>query len=57
MYFTPQFLSRVDHPSDERLVVSKEAFNPDMVRIGEEVAAKSHLLVVSLVRNCESSIP
>jgi hypothetical protein len=28
-----------------------------MVRIGEEVAAKSHLLVVSLVRNCESSIP
>lgn len=57
VYFTNQFLKRVDHRTDERLVVPKNAFDPDMVKIGEEMAQRSHLLVVSLVRNCESSIP
>lgn len=56
IYFTNQFLKRVDHPSDEKMIL-KNPFNPDMVRLGETIASKSHLLVVSLVRNCESSIP
>lgn len=57
IYFTDQFLKRVNHPRDERFVITPKAFNRQMVTIGENVASSSHLLVVSLVRNCETSIP
>jgi hypothetical protein len=57
MYFSDQFLKRVDHPNDERLIINPKVFNKEMVKLGGDIALKSHLLVVSLVRNCESSIP
>lgn len=57
MYFTEQFLRRTDHPNDENLVISNKVFNQEMVKMGGEIALRSKLLVVSLVRNCEGSIP
>lgn len=57
MYFVDQFLKRTDHPNDENLIISQKVFNKEMVKLGTEIGSRSKLLVVSLVRNCESSIP
>jgi hypothetical protein len=55
--FSDSFI-RGTHPIDEFRVVPPSAFNWDMVKTGSEFCfADGRLLVVSLVRNCEKSIP
>jgi hypothetical protein len=54
--FDPIFISR-NNPRDEFSIVRKRKFNHEMVRVGETWAKEDgRLLVVSLVRDCESSI-
>lgn len=55
--FTDRFIYREDS-KDEFMVVPPQNFDWEMVNVGKRFAETSgKLLVVSLVRNCESSIP
>lgn len=55
--FSDEFICGT-HPLDEYKMVRPSSFNWDMVDIGREFSSREgKLLVVSLVRNCERSIP
>lgn len=55
--FSDKFI-RGTHPLDEFRIVPQTSFNWDMVKTGTEFCGQEgSLLVVSLVRNCEKSIP
>jgi hypothetical protein len=51
------FIYNIDDDEDEYKLSPKNAFNHQMISLGRDQASRSKLLVVSLIRNCENSIP
>lgn len=55
--FSDEFI-RGSHPLDEFRIVPQTSFNWDVIKTGSEFCSREgSLMVVSLVRNCEKSIP
>lgn len=56
-FFSDAFIYNTDTDEDEDEIVPTNSFDPHLLTLGTEQSRRKRLMVVSLVRNCEKSIP